>query len=45
MVPSTGVEPVAYRLGGGRSIHLSYEGIFSLKSAANFPVTISFGKS
>ena len=40
MVPSTGVEPVAYRLGGGRSIHLSYEGI-SLKSAANLPVTTS----
>ena len=24
--PSTGIEPVAYRLGGGRSILLSYEG-------------------
>ncbi len=26
MVPRAGVEPAAYRLGGGRSIHLSYRG-------------------
>lgn len=26
LVPSAGIEPAAYRLGGGRSIRLSYEG-------------------
>jgi hypothetical protein len=26
-VPPAGLEPAAYRLGGGRSIHLSYEGV------------------
>ena len=26
MAPSAGIEPAAYRLGGGRSIRLSYEG-------------------
>jgi hypothetical protein len=29
MVPSIGIEPMTYRLGGGRSILLSYEGVAS----------------
>jgi hypothetical protein len=28
-VPSIGIEPMTYRLGGGRSILLSYEGVAS----------------
>ena len=27
LAPAGGFEPLAYRLGGGRSIHLSYAGI------------------
>ena len=29
LAPRTGVEPAAYRLGGGRSIHLSYRGLLT----------------
>ena len=32
LAPRTGFEPAAYRLGGGRSIHLSYRGLLTCVS-------------
>ena len=37
MAPSAGIEPAAYRLGGGRSIRLSYEGEVSQFTALKPP--------
>ncbi len=46
--PSTGIEPVAYRLGGGRSILLSYEGnvlrILRYLNSALLEINIAFFK-
>ena len=39
MVPSTGVEPVTYRLGGDCSILLSYEGRVRIVTTYTLDVT------
>jgi hypothetical protein len=39
MVPSTGVEPVTYRLGGDCSILLSYEGRLRIVTTNTLDVT------
>ncbi len=38
--PSAGIEPAAYRLGGGRSIRLSYEGEGGALFGALLPITV-----
>ena len=38
--PSAGIEPAAYRLGGGRSIRLSYEGEGGALCGAVLPITV-----
>ena len=38
--PSAGIEPAAYRLGGGRSIRLSYEGEGGALCGALLPITV-----
>ena len=38
--PSAGIEPAAYRLGGGRSIRLSYEGEGGALPEAVFPIAV-----
>ena len=38
--PSAGIEPAAYRLGGGRSIRLSYEGKRGALCGALLPITV-----
>ena len=40
MVPPAGIEPAAYRLGGGRSIRLSYEGEGGALFGALLPITV-----
>ena len=38
--PSAGIEPAAYRLGGGRSIRLSYEGEGGALCGAFLPIAV-----
>ena len=45
LAPRTGVEPAAYRLGGGRSIHLSYQGLLTCTNKLEPMQSTSKGKS